>query len=431
MHKITANICKELDEITYTTTLENGLEVYICKKEGFEKKIGMFGTKYGSITNDFVDITTNERVNVPDGIAHFLEHKLFEKKDTNMLEVFSKKGISSNAYTSFDQTVYYFETISKFKESIGLLINLVKEPFFTDENVEKEQGIIAQEIMMYDDEPGYKVFFNMLKAMYKEIPIKTDIAGTVESISKINKEYLYTCYNTFYNPKNMFFLVVGDVDVEETIKEIEDNIIKYEEHYKEKNNVKIEKFYKEEPKEIVKKEIVTKMDIYLPQLCIGYKLNTVNSRENLKREIVANIINEMYFSKITNFYEEQYNKGNISEPIYFAYEGSELYSYIEVGGSSLDIDLLKEDILKHLDKIKEEEFDEDFFELIKKNKIGTTAFKSESLNCSYKRIIESIINKSELYEDIKILKEINKDDIKEFLNLIGEENKVVSIVDKK
>lgn len=431
MRKITANICKELDEVTYTTTLENGLEIYICKKEGFEKKIGMFGTKYGSMTNSFTDITTNNKIQVPDGIAHFLEHKLFEKKDTNMLEVFSKKGISSNAYTSFDKTVYYFETISKFKESIGLLINLVKEPFFTDENVKKEQGIIAQEIMMYDDEPGYKVYFNMLKAMYKEIPIKTDIAGTVESISKITKEYLYTCYNTFYNPKNMFFIVVGNVDVEETIDEIENNIIKYEDHYKEKNNIKIEKYYNEEPKEIVKKEIIEKMDIYLPQLCIGYKLNPVDEKENLKREIVADIINEMYFSKISNFYEEQYNKGNISEPIYFGYEGNKLYSYIEISTSSLNINLLKEDILNYIDKIKEEAFDEEFFDLIKKNKIGILAFKAESLNSSNKRIIESIINDSNLYEDIKILNKINKNDIKEFLNLINKDIQVISIVDKK
>ena len=154
MRKITVNVSNELGEKTYTTTLDNGLKVYICKKEGFSKKIGLFGTKYGSLINDFVDITTGKRIKVPDGIAHFLEHKLFEKEGANALDLFSKMGVSSNAYTSFDQTVFYFETIDKFKESIEMLVKLIKEPYFTDENVEKEQGIIGQEIGMYDDEIG-------------------------------------------------------------------------------------------------------------------------------------------------------------------------------------------------------------------------------------------------------------------------------------
>lgn len=129
----------------------------------------MFGTKYGSVVNDFIDITTGKRIKVPDGIAHFLEHKLFEKEGANALDLFSKIGVSSNAYTSFDQTVYYFETSEKFAESIAMLVKLIKEPYFTDENVEKEQGIIGQEISMYDDDPSFMVYFNTLKAMYQKI----------------------------------------------------------------------------------------------------------------------------------------------------------------------------------------------------------------------------------------------------------------------
>lgn len=188
MSKIDVNISKELGEVTYTTRLENGLTVYICKKEGFSKKIGLFGTKYGSLINDFVDIKSGRRLRVPDGIAHFLEHKLFEKEGANALDLFSKMGVSSNAYTSFDQTVFYFETIDKFSESIEMLVKLIKEPYFTDENVDKEQGIIAQEIGMYDDDPSFSVYFNALRAMYINHPIRIDIAGTVETISHINKE---------------------------------------------------------------------------------------------------------------------------------------------------------------------------------------------------------------------------------------------------
>ena len=149
MYKLDVQKSQELGENTYVTKLKNGLMVYICKKEGFNKKIGMYGTKYGSIMNDFVDINSNKRIKVPDGIAHFLEHKLFEKEGANALDLFSKMGVSSNAYTSFDHTVYYFETIEKFDDSIDMLVKLIKEPYFTDENVEKEQGIIGQEISMY------------------------------------------------------------------------------------------------------------------------------------------------------------------------------------------------------------------------------------------------------------------------------------------
>ena len=259
MHKISVENSEELNESTFSTVLDNGLSVYICKKSGFGKKIGLFGTKYGSVINDFVDITTGKRMKVPDGIAHFLEHKLFEKEGANALDLFSKMGVSSNAYTSFDQTVYFFETNEKFEESIAMLVKLIKEPYFTDENVQKEQGIIGQEISMYDDDSNFMVYFNALRAMYQKNPVRIDIAGTIESISHITKELLYTCYNTFYSPQNMFFVVVGDVDVDETIKIIEDNIKKYD------NNVpstKIEKFIEEEPKQIAQKEILQKMDIY-------------------------------------------------------------------------------------------------------------------------------------------------------------------------
>ena len=253
MNKIDVDISKDLNETTYSTTLDNGLQVYICKKEGYNKKIGMFGTKYGSVINEFVDITNNRRVRVPDGVAHFLEHKLFEQEGANALDLFSKIGVSSNAYTSFDHTVYYFETIEKYEEALELLIKLVRTPYFTDENVEKEQGIIGQEISMYDDEPSYKVYFNTLQAMYNSNPVKIDIAGTIESISNITKDTLYTCYNTFYSLQNMFFIVIGDVDVEKTIKIIENNVNKYEKANKSKSDIVV--FNSKEDKKVNKKLI--------------------------------------------------------------------------------------------------------------------------------------------------------------------------------
>lgn len=429
MRNVEVNVSKELCESTYITKLNNGLTVYICKKEGFEKKIGLFGTKYGSLTNDFVDITTGKRMQVPDGIAHFLEHKLFEKEGANALDLFSKMGVSSNAYTSFDQTVYFFETIDKFNESIEMLVKLIKEPYFTDENVDKEQGIIGQEISMYDDDPNFTVYFNALRAMYKNHPIRIDIAGTIESISHITKDLLYTCYNTFYSPQNMFFIVVGDVDVEETIDLIDKNINKYEKEILNKNE--IQKFIVDEPEEINQKEIVKEMDIYMPLLCVGYKLNVVNEYENLKRQIICEIISDLYFSKISDFYEKEYKKGIISDEISFDYEGTDNFSHVIISSSSIKLYELKKDIIEYLEEIKEKDIDKNKFELIKKKKIGYTEFSADNLNSSYRRIIEQALYGEELYSDIKILNEITVEDIKEFLSHLLKEKQVISIVKEK
>ena len=428
MHKMAVEYSQELDETTYSTTLSNGLNVYICKKPNFSKKIGMFGTKYGSVINDFIDITNGKRTKVPDGIAHFLEHKLFEKEGANALDLFSKMGVSSNAYTSFDQTVYFFETSEKFEESIAMLVKLIKEPYFTDENVKKEQGIIGQEISMYDDNPEFMVYFNALRAMYVKNPVRIDIAGTIESISHITKEMLYTCYNTFYSPQNMFFLVVGDVDVDETINLIEDNIKKYETKVP---NTKIETFKEEEPKEIAQKEIVKKMDIYMPQLCVGYKLNLCPGKEIVKNECIVSILSDMYFSKQSDFYEDEYNKGYLNDIVDMQYEGSKTFSHVIISATTTNIDELTEDILAYIDKIKNEELDEELFEIVKRKKIGEMVLASDNLSTSYRRIIDSILNEVDVYSDMETLKSITTNDVKEFLNNLNEENRVISKIISK
>ena len=427
MHKIGAEFSEELGETTFSTTLSNGLEIYICKKKGFSKKIGLFGTKYGSVTNDFIDITTNKRVKVPDGIAHFLEHKLFEKEGANALDLFSKMGVSSNAYTSFDQTVFYFETVEKFEESIKMLVKLIKEPYFTPENVEKEQGIIGQEISMYDDDQNFMVYFNALRAMYQKNSVRIDIAGTIDSISHITSDMLYTCYNTFYSPQNMFFIVVGDVDVDETINLIEESINQYET----KSDSKIVKYTEEEPREIAQKEITQKMDIYLPGLCIGYKLDLCSGKDIIKNECIADIISDMYFSRLSNFYEEEYNKGYINEEIDFIYEGSETFSHLVISATSTNIDELEEDILEYMKKIKSEDIDEELFEIIKRKKIGENILSSDRLGVSYRRIIDSILNDVPTYYDVEMYNSITSKDIKEFLDKLDENYRVTSKIISK
>ncbi len=420
-----------LSETIYKTKLKNGLDIYICKKEGYNKKIGMFGTKYGSIINDFIDISTGKRVKVPDGVAHFLEHKLFEQEDSNALDLFAKIGVSSNAYTSFDQTVYYFETIEKFEESIKLLVKLVKTPYFTDENVNKEQGIIAQEINMYDDDPNFICYFNALKSMYINHPVRIDVAGTVESIQEINKDILYTCYNTFYNPNNMFIVIVGDVDEENTINLIEENMKLYEKDYDEGKNIEINKFLESESRDINQKNIEKDMDVYMSQICIGYKLDAVSGNEIVKRQVICEFISELYFSRLTDFFEEQYNLGLLFEPVSFSYEGSNTFAHVIISASSNDMAAVKDNISNYVEKIKIEDINDTEFEIIKKKMIAENILDSENLNISYRRIIDSIIDNTDLYYDVNFIESISKDDIKKFLKNLDDKYKVISIVKNK
>lgn len=427
MNRIDVKVSNELNEKTYMTELSNGLQVYICKKEGFKKKIGMFGTKYGSVINEFLDISTNKKITVPNGVAHFLEHKLFEQEGANALDLFSKIGVTSNAYTSFDHTVYFFETIDKYQEAISLLIKLVRTPYFTKENVQKEQGIIGQEISMYDDEPSYKVYFNALQAMYKENPVRIDIAGTIESIANITDETLYKCYNTFYSMQNMFFIVIGDVDINSTIEQIEQEIKKYDNSKQSRAQIKI--FDKSEPNEINISRIDKNMDIYMQEMCVGYKLNIVSKQELIKRQIVADFISDMYFSRISDFYKEQYNLGLLNDEISFSYEGTNTFSHVIIISETKNADQLFNNVKNYIEKIKNEEIDEELFELIKRKKMGEMLLSCDNLDTSYRRIIDKILNNTNMYDDVEIMKKITINDIKEFLLLLNEkENMVVSII---
>ena len=209
----------KIKEKIYMEKLENGLTVMIVPKNTTNKKYVIWGTHFGSIDNHFIMPNTKEEVSVPDGVAHFLEHKMFEQENgRNSLDVLMALGVDANAYTTNNHTAYLFETTENFYEALDELMDYVQHPYFTDENVEKEKGIIGQEIGMYDDDPGWRLYMNALDCLYHDNVIKIDIAGTVESISKIDKDVLYKCYNTFYNPSNMVMVVCGDFEPEKMLE---------------------------------------------------------------------------------------------------------------------------------------------------------------------------------------------------------------------
>ena len=397
MYNIEEN--KKTGEKVYKYILDNGLKVFICPKQGYTKKIGMYGTIYGSIDNDFIDITTGNRKKVEDGIAHFLEHKLFEQEGENALDVFAKMGVSSNAYTSFDHTVYFFETSSKYEECLEKLLDFVNTPYFTDENVEKEKGIIGQEIRMYDDEPNAVVYYNVLKAMYKKHPLNVDIAGTVESVNRIDKEALYSCYNTFYNPANMFVIVIGDVDVEYTINKIHKEMQKR----RDRAVKEVERFAIDEPVEIAIKEIEKKLDVYMPYMCIAFKHGKRDGKTNIKNTVIVDLIDEICFSTMSDFYEIMYKNGIVNEPLQIAYECGADFAHSIIFATSKRYKKCEEMLKNYLLKLKEEGIDEDLFKIAKKKKQGEYIHQTEDLMSIHRSIIDSIIQNTPVYEEMNVI----------------------------
>ncbi len=332
---------ENVNETLFEYVHSSGVRICIVPKKGFSKNAAFFSTHFGSIDNEFVPVGETEFVQVPDGVAHFLEHKVFEQPDeSNVFDMFSRYGASANAYTSFNMTTYYFWCTENFKENLKTLISFVQSPYFTEENVSKEQGIIGQEIGMYDDNPGWQCYFNMIGCLYNEFPVKRDIAGTVESISKITKDTLYTCYNTFYHPSNMTLCMVGDFDAAE-IKEYADTLL---------NKIpaapEVKKKYPEEKPEIYRREITKKMSVSVPQYMIGFKDDP--SGETERRSVAVEIALELFLGKSSKLYNELYSEGLITPAFGTDYTGAKEYAFSEIADRSENGDKVFERIKEAL-----------------------------------------------------------------------------------
>jgi predicted Zn-dependent peptidase len=355
-----------INEVLYTYKHESGLKAFVISKKGYSKKYAAFATHFGSINNEFIAPGEKTPVKVPDGVAHFLEHKLFEQKNGNIMDKFSQLGSMPNAYTGFNQTVYLFSCTDKFKDNFRLLLNFVQNPYITDESVEKEKGIIAQEIRMYQDNPGWRVFFNLLGAFYKNNPVKIDIAGTVESINRINKDILYTCYNTFYHPSNMIITVVGDVNPESVFEEVKAGIKKTE------SASGIKRIFAEEPDSINKNYVEQNLAVSIPLFQMGFKDSKWNLQgmERLKREISIKILLEMIMGRSSELYTRLYNEGLINRTFEFDYTSEENYAFSLFGGESPNPEKVKEIICDKISEIHKDGLNRDSFERIRKALYG-------------------------------------------------------------
>ncbi len=361
--EITEN--KALQESVLSGVHESGLRIYIIPKKDFCKYYAIYGTEYGSV--DDVLRTVEGDIRLPDGIAHFLEHKLFEESDgKNAFDKFAVTGASSNAFTSFDMTAYLFSCTENFYENLDILLEFVNNPYFTDENVAKEQGIIGQEIKMYDDDPDWRLFFNMLQGMYHNNPVKTDIAGTVESISHITPELLYKCCEQFYNPSNMLLVMVGDVDPDEAVKYVDRHVSAA------KDRGKIEKRVIEEPKTVAQKLVRQKLSVSKPQFMIGFKEKEegLSGRELMLKQVKTQILMEMLFGKSSDYFKDLYGEGLIDGTFGKDTELESSYGFSSLGGETSDPEAVYEKTIAYLEKIKAQPLDESAVAVAKRVLLG-------------------------------------------------------------
>ncbi len=396
----------------------SGLKIYILEKPQYNSCYAIFGTKYGSIDTTFA--VNGETTTVPEGIAHFLEHKLFESEDGDAFSKYAKTGAYANAFTSFDKTCYLFSCSNMFYENLEILLNFVQSPYFTKATVEKEQGIIGQEIRMYDDSPAWRVMFNMLLAMYKNHPVRIDIAGTTESIAQIDDELLYKCYNTFYNPSNMFLCIAGNVETEKILKMVEGGI-------KENTPLEIERIMPEEPETVLKSEVSQDLAVAQPMFCFGYKL-PYEKIPSVKDRVCIEILLELIVGDCTPLYKKLMEQGLINDDFSFEHFCGEGYNAVIFEGDSDNPKAVAEEIKAEILRLQNEGINKKLFSAIRSGLYGNAIRSFNSVESIAMQFVDAAMNDISIFDELKYLKSVTIESVFKRLSLFNNENTVLSVI---
>ena len=414
----------KVNEKLYIEKLENGLTIMIIPKKDVQKKYIIVGVNYGSNDNTFVAQGETEITETPKGVAHFLEHKMFEQENgKNSLDALTELGVNANAYTTNDHTAYLFECTDNFYPALDELMDYIQHPYFTDENVEKEKGIIGQEIGMYNDYPEWKVYLNALSAMYHNNPVKLDITGTVETISHINKEILYKCYNTFYTPSNMVVVVCGDFEPEPLVEEIKKRIIM------EGNQGEIKRIYPDEPETIVKEKIIQNMEVSRPLYTIGIKCKTIDiydlPEKAIKTHISIQILMNILFGESSPLYRNLYDSGNISYAPNMDHEFSKKYAHILLTGQANNPESLYEEFKKYIKQLKENGINQEDFSRIKKMIYGDYIKEYNDVTNIARMFLSDYFKGINSFEYLEQISTIDLQYVMDILNKIFVEDKMI------
>uniref|UniRef100_S0DFI7 Putative peptidase M16 domain containing protein n=1 Tax=termite gut metagenome TaxID=433724 RepID=S0DFI7_9ZZZZ len=381
----------------------SGLTMLLYPMQGFSSAYALFSTKYGSVDTCFKTNTDKDFLQVPEGIAHFLEHKLFESEDGDAFTRYAQTGASANAYTSFDRTAYLFSCTDKFKESLEILLDFVTKPYFTEQTVQKEQGIIGQEIKMYEDNPEWRVFFNLLLALYHEHPLRVDIVGTVDSIAKIDADILYRCYNTFYNLNNMVLCIAGNFSVDDVVATA-DRILKPA------RDLTIERRNKPEPRSVYKEKYEQNLPVAIPLFSVGFKADPATEAENAFNQLVDELLINIIAGESTPLYRKLYDEGLINSDFGGEAMSSRDYALTMFSGESRDPERVRDEIVAEISRIKREGIDPDVFSRCKKTVYGNYVSAFSKAESVASMMLSAYFSGTEIYRTLEMLAALTIED---------------------
>lgn len=415
-------IGERVGEQYYKGKHPSGLEIFLYPKEGFSSSFAIFGTKYGSIDNCFKRSDEPAPETVPEGIAHFLEHKLFESEDGDAFSRFAKTGASANAFTSFESTAYLFSCTDQLYDSLEILLDFVQSPYFTEQTIQKEQGIIGQEIKMYDDDPQWRVMFNYLRAMYHNHPIKLDIAGTVNSIAKITPEHLYRCYRTFYNLNNMALVLVGDFEIEKVLSVCDQQL-------KPAEPVLVQRVFQDEPETVVQNRVEDRLPVAMPLFQFGFK-EAVKAENRSEQDIAAmEVLLETLASDSSPLFQELLDRGLINESSFgFEYFEGAGYATLMFSGESKDPEAVAETILAELDRFRKEGIPEESFHRAKRSIYGANVSAFNSTSEIANGLLSFTFKGREIFTYIDALAALRIEDAAEKLSVLQPAKSVLSVI---
>ena len=413
---------KELRERLYEIDHSSGLKIFVMPKANYKSTYAVFGTKYGSIDTCFKRSDQKEYTRVPEGIAHFLEHKLFESEELDAFTRYAETGASANAFTSFDKTCYLFQCSDRFADSLKILLDFVTHPYFTKETVEKEQGIIGQEITMYYDVPGWMSTFNLLRCLYKNHPVRIDIAGTVESISQITDKLLYDCYHTFYNLNNMALAVVGNVTPEEVIKVCDEMLKKSE-------DVTIERVFDEEPRDIVKSYEEYHIAVSMPVFSFGYKEACKTPQRTVQETVEMEILLEILAGETSNLYSALFEKGLINSTFSKEYFTGNGYEAVIFEGESTDAKAVAQAIEEEVARLRKEGISDQAFESARRSLYGREIMSYNVTDDVANAVIGCYFAGYSIFDPLEVYKNVKKEDVEKLLSeKLDEKYSALSVV---
>lgn len=393
-----------LNEEYYEINHKSGLKIFVMEKPDYTGAFAMFGTRYGSVDTCFRLKNEADYTVVPEGIAHFLEHKLFESEELDAFQRFEKTGANANAFTSFDKTCYIFQCSDNFDESLEILLDFVKHPYFTEATVQKEQGIIGQEIKMYQDSPDWQVLFNLLRGLYVNNPVRIDIAGTVDSIAQINADLLYSCYNTFYNLSNMALAVVGNVTVNQVLT-VADRVLKTEEP------VEFEQIIPEEPETVATDYIEETLTVDIPKFAFGFKEKICTPVRTAKEVVVMDIALDIIAGKTSLLYNRLIANGLINPTFGSEYFIGRGFASPMFSGESKQPEKVRDAVVENIEALKANGISDEDFNISRKRLYGLALRSFNDVEDIAGNIVDCYFNDSNIFEELEIYKTVTKEDV--------------------